>query len=459
MRKPGPVTAARTVSPDPATFTMLINYMSADRDIPRLSTIIKKMERFRIQPDSKLVAAVVRALCIAGDLPAAVSVVAPMCSQKKRSAALLLRLGLQSQKTKTPMKSMTSSLSPDIIVFNALLRGASRALGIKGITLTLRLMRENEVVPDPTTVSILVNYLSNHENAQPRTLLRTTRSLVSGSVQPSIKHVNTILKAVTRLEKLWARNNSSPTVRNPKFADEPPIGVQLPTKLSYRTLAKPVTESLVSRRVRNDRVTVSLRIKQATARRDLQGAEEAFRTMLKRGMHANVYHYGALMQAHASLGRLATAEGIFRSAIEAGVKPNATMFTILMSGRRGRVQDARRAMRLFESMLSHGVKPDKGSIQAVAQAFYAAGSHGVARQVLMDMWTHVGPFPEELKSASFRELVRAFCAFSVDERDREMKAMLLGKNHQRMLRWKLRRVLHSWRPQPQPRGRSWRSIK
>lgn len=442
--------SVRQLSTDAATFTMLINYVSQDGDPSRIASITEKMDAFGVKPDNILVAAVIRALCVAGDVESAVSIVAPMCNSDSTSMSLWQRIGLDSTKPNSISLPISPDLSPDIHIFNALLRGASTTFGINGSRAVLRLMRANWIVPNAATIGILTAYLNNDEKSQPRTLIRTTRSLLSGSIRPDIKHLNAILKAVIRQEQAWSRKTNlsrgSMDVDQETSRFDLLAGTEFPTKLSYRSMTQNMTRSLISKRVRGDRVTVALRMKQAIAHRDLEGAEAAFRTMLERGMHANAYHYSALMQAHASLGKIATAESVFRSAVEAGVKPNATMYTILIVGRK-RWRDPRRAMRVFEKMVSQGIKPDKPSIHAVANAFYAVGSHGIARRVLMDLWAHIGHFPKELQNASFRDLVKVFRALSTDG------IVPPSGKQQRMLRWKLRRLMQTWRPLPVSRNR------
>lgn len=443
----------RIVCPDQATFTILINRMCDEHDLPRLSSIIAKMDVFGVQPDHLLVAAIIRALCAAHDVEGAVRIVARMCPSDTIPTALFRRLGLGPEKKSHVMLSISSDLSPDIHIFNALMNGVSNTLGLNGMRIVLRLMRMNKIVPNATTIEILATHLNKNENVQPRTLIRIIKGLLSRLIRPNLNHIHAITKAVMLREKVWARKKvgSKEVVldskRSPTLFD-PIAGIELPNKLSYRSMTRPVTQSLASRDIKSDRVTIALRMKQAVAQGDLRGVEAAFCTMLERGMHANAYHYSALMQAYINTGNIATAESVFKSAIRAGVKPNATMFTILIVGR-GHRKSPWTAMEAFEDMVMQGIKPDKPAIHAVANAYAVAGLHGIARRVLLDLWVHVAPFPQELRKASYSRLARAFRVLSTEDKQPEISLL---SQEQRMLRWKLRRLIEVWKS-PKRRAR------
>ena len=99
-------------------------------------------------------------------------------------------------------------------------------------------------------------------------------------------------------------------------------------------------------------------------------------------------------------------------------------------------------MRAFEDMVTQGIKPDKPAVHAVANAYAVAGLHGIARRVLLDLWLHVAPFPQELRKVSYSHLARAFRVLSIEDK---RPKVLLSSQEQRMLRWKLRRFIEVWK--------------
>jgi pentatricopeptide repeat protein len=435
----------RAIRPDPATFTMLINHASKKGDLGRVYSIIQKMESCGVRPDSFLIANLIPALCKENDIKSAVSIVARICDSKPTPPALLSRLGLDPE-TQSSVPVVLSGISPDVRLFNALMKGVSTSLGINGMRVVLRLMHANGVLPDVTTIEILAAYLITDENPHPRTLIRTMRSLLSRPMKPTLKLMHAIMKVVIRQQKLWLRNN---TVLD-QFADgrqepqpfEPVAGVYMPKKLSYPGMTKKIRHSLRVRGIRTDRVTVSLRMKQAALQGDIVGVEAAFRSMLGRGMHANVFHYAGLMHAHAEAGNMTMAESIVHTALQAGVKPNPTMFTILIVGY-GRQGDPNTAMRVFEDMVAQGIKPDKAAIHAVAAAYYISGSHSIARKVLLDLWPSVAPLPGELRTAKTHDVFRAF--HNLRKKVKRKSAPPISSRRQQILRWKLRRFMEVWR--------------
>jgi hypothetical protein len=62
----------------------------------------------------------------------------------------------------------------------------------------------------------------------------------------------------------------------------------------------------------------------------------------------------------------------------------------------------------LEEMVEVGIQPDVPSIDAAAGSFYAQGKNTMAKKVLIKLWSFVGEFPEEMRTATVLELVGHF---------------------------------------------------
>ena len=210
-----------------------------------------------------------------------------------------------------------------------------------------------------------------------------------------------------------------------------------------------LVQSLFTRRVQSNRFTFAQRMKRAAMRGDVPATKAYLRVMLKRGMHPTAHHYAALMEAHVNVGMMDQAETILHSAIQAGVKPNVKLFTILIVGY-GRQCKPSSAKRVFEEMVRKGVEPDLPAIHAVASAYYKAGGAGLARTFLVERWTGVAPvpLPPSFGTLDFTELAKTHRELH-EKRPVWFKGKMRNKNRNKarrmVFRWKMKRVVDAWK--------------
>jgi len=456
--------------PDSATFTMLIKHVTNGNEhepdsLEKISSLIEKMKVLNVTPDNIIAAAVVRALCAAGDAHSALRIVAQVCGPKTEFEGLVGRILVFGSVPKVDhldedhVAFIARRAKLDVHIFNALINGVSGWLGINAVRVILRLMHTNRVAPNGATVEAITSWLNKTERAHPRTLVRTLKNLLSPTHRPNPSLCNAVIASLIRKEQTWVTNDTAtplPPPPNRRTDASPTSGAlpiltsdEVPQKLGYRGMTRFLVQSLFTRRVQSNRFTFAQRMKRAAMRGDVSATKAYFRVMLKRGMHPTAYHYAALMEAHINARMVDQSETILQSAIQAGVKPNVKLFTILIVGY-GRQCKPRSARRVFEEMVRKGVEPDLPAIHAVASAYYKAGKAGVARKFLVERWTSVAPvpFPPSPETVSFTDLAEAHRELH-EKRPIWFKGKVRNGNRNKarrmVFRWKMKRVVDAWK--------------
>lgn len=448
--------------PDAATFTILINYAARRRDLATSLRLVQRMQSLKLRPDASTTAALMRSFFLASRQAAAVRIAADMCS-KHVPETLFDALGLSSQpQYEAPFRAIGIPLAPT--VFNALMRGVIDDHGLKGARRVLRIMQICKVDPDAKTIEIFMSHLEKAGGARPRELILVLRNLTSTKVPPTLDHVHIIMKSVLRREKLLI-HGSGWDVTAAKFSPrrldmsrypeglisgradsfDPTAGIELPRKLSYRALIKPIIQSLSSRQIKSNRKTMAIRLRhEAIAQSDIRNAEEVYREMLARGMRPTSLHYAALMEGYALSGNLRTAKTVMASALEAGIPANVVMYTILIVGyaRQGHPEQA---MRVFQNMIAVGIRPDIAAVDALASAYFAVGDYQLAKRVLLSLWDHVKARPEDLQRASLKQLAQTFRLRHSKRNNDDFLPRKLNKSEGRLLRWKIARLVRVWK--------------
>lgn len=445
----------RQLFPTATTFSIFINYMATQSNLPGALQILQSMTTLGITPTSGTVTSLLHAHFAAGRGGNAVRMVAEMCDPEASPLDMFSPIMLAANEDKLPLN--LAGLSPTVQVFNALLRGVLVTHGLKSITVILRIMHANHIDPNSTTLEIVIAYLVKVERARPRFLLRFLRKLSSPNLRPSLRHLHLILSSVLRREKQLLHgtgwNAIAASVRRQERFQRPPesrtstttnnfdptAGIELPRGLSQ---ARPLLQSLSSRLVRSDGAMIALRIRlDAVTNSDMETAREVFHAMLVRGMHPTEYHFGALMEGFVQSGDLESAKGVIKSAERAGVKPNVVMFTILIAGH-ARQGQPDLAVRTFQHMVASGVKPDVPAIDAVASAFFAVRAYAMARRILIALWPHIQTFPQELRGATLKVLAQRFRLLHNNDRDGPPTP---SKHRRLILHWKLTNLLMTWK--------------
>ena len=462
--------------PDSSTFTILIKHVTKENRpdlLNKISSLIGRMRALEVPPDNAIAAAVVRALCTAGDVHSALDIVARVCQSTTKLKAIFDqtpifgRVPKVSHLEKDHVSFVSQRAELDVRLFNALINGVSGWLGINAVRAILRFMHASKVTPDGSTVEAIVSWLNKTELSHPRTLVRTLKQLLSTTHHPNPSLSHTFIASLIRRERKWVANGTAtplPPPPNPRTgpssaSGQIPIltGEEVPLKLGYRGMTRFLVQSLLAHRVQSDRFTFAQRMKRAAMFGDVAVAKSYFRAMLKRGMHPTAYHYAALMEAYTNAGMTDQAETILYSAMHSGIKPNVKLFTILIAGY-GREHKSVSARRVFEEMVQRGVEPDLIAIHAASSAYYKAGLLGLARSFLVENWKGIAsvPFCHSLATVSFVKLAKAHRRLHEKRpiwSKRRARDGRGNKARRMVFRWKMKRVWDAWQRATNPRQR------
>ncbi|KII93544.1 hypothetical protein PLICRDRAFT_131438 [Plicaturopsis crispa FD-325 SS-3] len=407
------------VYPDAATFTMLLDYMTKQYDYARGLRVYENMVAAKVPPDAGTVASLVRLHFMANDATTAVRLAATVCHNANGPNKLFKRLEL----TAGDMDRYTvlRDVKPTVHVFNALMRGLLVTHGLKSARLVLLLMHSQGIAPNATTIEIILSHMDRKEHAPPDAIISFLLKLSSDKILPTLRHLHVILRSLTEREdfsihgsgwrttaKSGARREEDPSrwgyASLAVDPSDPSAGI--PIDPEHRHHMRPILDSLLARNIRNDRATLALRMKHdAVTKRNTRAARDVFEHMLSRGLHPSLHHYAALMEGQALLGDIEAAEATMAAAARAGFPPNVVLYTILIVGHVHR-REPEAAMRRFQRMVSAGIAPDVPAIDAVASAYYVAGSPRMARRVLLSLWPLVRPVTPDMKGKSLKELAR-----------------------------------------------------
>ena len=454
--------AQASIMPDVATFTILINYMARRHDLSGVSLMLERMVAMGLRPDAAAAAAIIRAHFSAGREHTAVRIIADMCRAHEVPSSLFHSFGLTFDRV-DQLSFRFGDIPLTTEIFNALMKSALNTHSLKGARTVLRIMRACNVNPDTKTIEIFMNHLAYAKRARPRDLIRVLKNLSSATVPPSLNHIHIIMRSVLRREKFLLHGsgwNVAAAKFSPRRQDlsrypegrisgtaasfDPTAGIELPRKLSYRALIRPIVQSLTSRGIKSNKATIALRLRhEAVNKSNLTTANHVFQEMLIRGMHPTADHFTALMEGHALSGDLRSAESVMDSALDAGIPPNVVMFTILIVGH-ARLGHPDRAMRTFQGMVSAGIRPDVPVVDAIASAYFAVGAYRIAKQVLLSLWPYVQAPLESMQTASLKQLAVVFRARHA-KRDPSNAPKRLNKSEQRVLRWKIIRLIAYWK--------------
>lgn len=435
--------------PSASTFVVFMNFFTARSDFADAIKIFHSMAAADVRTTSSALASLLHVFCSAGHLDKALQVVAGMRDQSKLPPSLF-------SFAKIDQDLDFAGIPLTVQIFNALLIGVLRGKGLSAFSPVLRLMVTSNVKPNARTLEIVMAHLSKVERTRPKSLLRFVRVLMSPTLHPTLRHMHIIMSSLMRREKrllhgigwnaLAARFTRPPVNQIYKLRKrligitdtfDAIAGMNLP---HYKGLATPIELSYSERDLKSDPAGIALRIRHdAVMKGDMESAQDVFNTLLARGMHPNEYHYSALMEGYTRRGDIKSAYDVMKSAERAGIKLNVVMFTILIVGH-ARNGNPDLAIQLFEQMITAGIKPDIPSIDAVSSAFFAVGAYSVSRKILVMLWSHIQPFPEELRDASLQTLARHFRALHSSTAD-----IVLPKPQQLELHRKVVAVAASWK--------------
>ena len=446
--------------PNASTYAAVIRYLTGRVDINVLLDVSRAMNVNGVMVTPAVVISLVHAVTSAGYIDIAVKLIADTCDERKILRSMFVPLVSDGLDLRLPIDC--TGVQPSAALFNALLEHSLRLCGFKAMFTILRVMRINGVMPNSATLDVFISYLLKQENVRPRSILRMLRHLYSDTVPPTPHHLHVVLSCVFRYEKfllygsgwnhafcrLW-RSRDTPSrpypesrMTNTSDPFDPTAGLQMPRHLQYKALARPLIELLSTNRIKSDAATFALRIRHdAVIRSDLDSAENMFRTLLNRGIHATEHHYSALMEGYALSGQMDRAEDLLKSMRNAGLEPNVVIYTILITGH-GRSRNPGKALRMFRQMINDGCQPDVPAIDALCRAFFASGARVTAKKLLISCWAYIQPFPDELCSLPLRELAIRFRSL---HKDGHCVPQKMSKQRRRLLHFKIRKFMERWK--------------
>ncbi|CAK5280568.1 unnamed protein product [Mycena citricolor] len=401
------------VKPDAITFAMFIDFYADLKEMHNCSQVLAHMEAAGVPATSRTVSSLIRAYFHTGHGGAAVQLLASMCKPQTTTSLE----NLPSPDGHTLALDVTKVGRPNRSNFNHFMRGALTTNGLSGAQTVLKLMQANGVRPDSKTTEIVTSHTQRVERAKPEVLMRLIRRT---SPRVTLQDAHIILSATTRYQKFlvdgigWDVTASYfSQTRNPQprplpahlVSDVAPTsdilgGIHLPPR-DHRTF-RPIEQSLEARGVRSDRATLAVRMRHdAVIRGDMESATAVFQSMLGGGMHANQYHYSALLEGFVKAGDFESARDVMNAAAQSTFKPGVLMYTILIVGY-ARRKDPETSLQIFKQMAAAGIQPDVPVIDAVASAFFVAGAYHMCWRVLTSLWEYIGPLPEGIERATLK---------------------------------------------------------
>ena len=450
----------RPLIPNASTYAIVIRYLAGRVDIHVILDVLHGMNVNGIKVTPAVIISLIHAVTSAGYMDIAVKLVADTCDERKTPREVFAPLVSNALDLSLPIDC--TSVQPSAALFNALLGHCLQLCGFKAMPTVLRIMQSNGIMPDSATLGVFISYLLKKESVRPRLILRMLRHLYSDTVSPTSRHLHLMLSCVLRYEKFllygsgWnhaffrlSRSRCTPSRPYPEdritgTSDpfDPTAGLQMPQHMGYKALARHLIELLSAYRIKSDAATFALRIKHdAVIRSDIDSAEDMFRTLLRRGMHATEYHYGALMEGYTLSGEMDRAEDLLRSMRNVGLKPNVVIYTILITGH-GRSGNPAEALKVFRQMINDGCQPDVPAIDALCLAFFASGARVIAKKLLISCWAYIQPFPDELCSLPLRELAIRFRSL---HKDGHCVPQKMPKQQRRLLHFRIRKLMERWK--------------
>ncbi|KAI6136728.1 hypothetical protein F5141DRAFT_1059749 [Pisolithus sp. B1] len=355
----GPANIVR-VTPDAATFTMLIDYLASKRRFTQVCNLLTRLAEAGIKPDSGVVASLIRAFILNCRDDLAVSLLTSILHSNDLARALCDLMGVKTV-PQPPIDARDVPLA--VHAFNAILGRAMELRGLSGARFIFRAMRARGITPSSTTIEIFLDYLDRTENATPHQLIRVLRSMSTTISGLTLRHLHIILRSILRREKYLfhgsgcnatasrfspLRESTSALPQGRILLDSDTFNIDDGAKscrqFTYDSSLRPIVLSLSRRAIRGDRATIAMRLRhESMVDPSLDTARDVLRHMVDQGMHPNQYHYVALMDGYAKCGNMRVAEHIMRAARDAGFKPEVVMYTVLITGygRQGQTVSAR----------------------------------------------------------------------------------------------------------------------
>ncbi|KAH8102494.1 hypothetical protein BXZ70DRAFT_928737 [Cristinia sonorae] len=416
------------VSPDIATFTMLVESLGRQHQQSHIPAVVARMKSLGVQPDETFLETLVRAYVLGGDTATAVNLVYDACPFSPLVHPYFLQLGLDvSGEGRFGIQPL--QVTPNGRVLNALLQGLLDTYGVDSMGTILQIMDVLRISPDESFAETVLSFMASAAAMRPWQLILALKKL-SKAIPVSTRVLHLVMKSIVRQESLGVRKGKwfaakrrhlfrsrvvtdgsvTPTSKPSTVSEllDPTAGIILPHRPSYDALLRPVIDDLASRGVRSDKAAFALRIRHdATVKQDMVLAQQTFQQMLARGIHPNKYHFAALLEGYVQAHDMDSARTVVNNYINSGHRMDLVMYTILLVGYAYQGKPTL-AARLFQKMVASGITPDGKAITALTNAYAVVGEVVTAKRVLVELWHYIGPIPEEVHGLKYREALTMF---------------------------------------------------
>ncbi|KZT41398.1 hypothetical protein SISSUDRAFT_306446 [Sistotremastrum suecicum HHB10207 ss-3] len=412
--------------PNIFTFRAIMNYHTARNEFSRCIAAYNRMVQSGITPDETIAAVLIHAYGSIGDLNRSIFVVSVMCREVPECRLLFERLAEEVLHNADEITTAFGNLRPSPMVFNVLFQELLDRRGLRGLHILFNIMDLMGVTPDERTLNILVSYVRGARILSTPDMVTLIKRLSKyHDLRPTIENLNSVLASVVQQQsepkrvRGWQRHQglvrkhkqavSSSWSSKPTNIPEAHSDTSNITNDSFSTVPRhleSLLDQLQTDGLKSSPATLAIHIRYfAVVKRDMDAALGAFQNLLERGFQPNAYHYAALMEGYALQGDMTSAEQTMQEARTAGVKPNPVLFTILIAGhaRRGNPD---LASYHFSQMRRAGLQPDIASIDALVSSLYISKQYRKGKEMLMNLWPLVAPFPVHLQQATFLTLVR-----------------------------------------------------
>jgi pentatricopeptide repeat protein len=183
--------------------------------------------------------------------------------------------------------------------------------------------------PDHVTYNELMQHVRRLNNPDEfEAAMDQYEKMLKRAIHPSGRTFNILLDAATMkniraLKSRWSRTQSSEDLVAAVLSEMEVTGIKM------------------------DIVTYSILIKNFIYNRDINSAEETFRSMLASGIRPNRYVYTQLMDGYGKTCHMEAAERLCQQMVDVGIKKDRKIYTCLIDGylRNERIEDAYREFR------------------------------------------------------------------------------------------------------------------
>lgn len=320
---------------------------------------------------------------------------------------------------------------PSSQVFELLFAGLLRYRGLAGAHacfVRLQEMFDTEVAVSEGMTLALVDHLSRGPISAAglsSAVLLQVQELTQGKVRPEARHLDVLLRAAWRRDRLHPRTLASAAQRIedefPVTAEEPESNIEAPPassqtatrrlpptpRLAYtppeaELLVRPdsnsgiassasrLRESLADRDVRHTRDTVRHIIRNDHLLRFIDAKWDYLQTqVVDLGIRPSYHHVTVLMRAYLRLGDARGADNVLRYAIEElGLEPHVAYFSTLISGL-ARLGKYNSAARVYADFRASGLEPDRNLFAALAMSYARRRDVAAVERVLSEMRSYI----------------------------------------------------------------------